>query len=289
MSSKDVQAIEQANASGRAPIVFVHGLWLLAGSWTPWAAHAEAAGYAPVPLTWPDEPETVREARAKPEVFARKSVGAVADHLAELIGRLERRPALVGHNFGGVLVQILAGRGLSAATVAIGPEPFRGVLTLPLSSLRASMPVLGSPFNRRRAVPLTFPQFRYAFANAVSEEEARELYDTFAVPASGVPLFQQAGANLNPRTDLRVDTRNPDRGPLLILAGEKDTSIPWALAHAAHRRQKRNAGVTEITEMPGRGHSLVIDSGWKDVADAALAFVRRHVPAGPAGPAETGP
>ncbi|MEU7532187.1 alpha/beta hydrolase [Saccharothrix sp. NPDC042600] len=271
----DLAQVEAANASGRPPVVFIHGLWLLPSSWQRWAAVFEAAGYAPVVPGWPDDPDTVAEANAHPEVFAGKSVGQVADHFGDLIAKLDREPAVVGHSFGGLITQITAGRGLSAVSVAIDPAPFRGVLPLPISSLRAAGVVLGNPANYHRAVPLTYEQFRYAFANAVTEEEARQLYAEFAVPAPGEPLFQAAVANLNPWTEVKVDTDNPDRGPLLIVSGEKDHTVPWAIANASYKRQKDNPGVTEIVEIPGRGHSLTIDSGWREVCDTALDFVRR--------------
>jgi pimeloyl-ACP methyl ester carboxylesterase len=269
------EQVESANASGRTPIVFIHGLWLLPSSWDRWATVFEQAGYAPVAAGWPDDPATVAEGNRHPELFARKSVGRVADHLASLISRLKIKPAVIGHSFGGLFTQIMAGRGLSAAAVAIDPAPFRGVLPLPFSALKAAFPVLRNPANRNRAVALTFEQFRFAFANAVDENEARELHKTFAVPASGMPLFQAAFANVNPSTEAKVDTQNPSRGPLLIISGEKDNTVPWAIANASYKQQKRNTGVTEIVEMPNRGHSLVIDSGWREVADKALAFVKR--------------
>ena len=271
------EQIERANTTGRTPVAFVHGLWLLPQSWDRWATVFDEAGYAPVQPGWPDDPETVEEAKAHPEVFAHKSVGQIADHNAEVIGQLKTKPAVIGHSFGGLIAQILAGRGLSIATVAIDPAPFRGVLPLPLSALKSASPVLGNPANRHRAVPLTYDQFRYAFANAVSEDEAKELYETFAVPGSGVPLFQAATANLNPWTEAKVDTKNPDRGPLLIIDGEKDHTVPWAIANASYKRQKRNPGVTEIIKMADRGHALVIDNGWREVADIALGFVKRFV------------
>ena len=268
--------IDRANATGLTPVVFVHGLWLLPSSWDRWAAVFEEAGYTALTPGWPDDPETVEEANAHPEVFAHKSVGQVANHYADVIGQLKKKPAVIGHSIGGLLVQMVAGRGLSAATVAIDPGPFRGVLPLPYSALKSSAPVLGNPANRNRGVPLTFDQFRYGFANAVSEDEAKELYKTFAVPASGMPLFQAAAANLNPWTEVKVDTLNPDRGPLLIISGEKDNQVPWAIANGDYKRQKRNQSVTEIVEMPNRGHALVIDSGWHEVADTALAFIQRY-------------
>jgi non-heme chloroperoxidase len=267
--------IIKANATGRIPVVFIHGLWLLPSSWDRWAEVFEQAGFAAVTPGWPDDPNTVEEANAHPEVFAHKTVGQVADHFADVIGKLDKKPAVIGHSFGGLLVQILAGRGLAAASVAIDPAPFRGVLPLPISALKSAWPVLGNPANRNRAVPLTYDQFRFGFANAVSEAEAEQLYETFAVPASGAPLFQAATANLNPWTEAKVDTENPDRGPLLIISGEMDNTVPWAVANASYHQQQRNESVTEIVEMPNRGHALTIDSGWREVAETALTFVRR--------------
>jgi pimeloyl-ACP methyl ester carboxylesterase len=273
----EAQQVERANSSGKTPVVFIHGLWLLPSSWDRWAAVFDEAGYAALTPGWPDDPETVAEAKAHPEVFAHKTVGQVADHYAGVIGQLEKKPAVMGHSFGGLLTQIVAGRGLSAASVAIDPAPFRGVLPLPISSLRSASPVLSNPANWNRAVPLTYDQFRYSFANAVSEDEAKELYETFAVPTSGAPLFQAAAANLNPWTEAKVDSKNPERGPLLIISGEKDHVVPWAIANASYKKQKRNEGVTEIVEIPNRGHALTIDNGWREVADTALAFVQRFV------------
>jgi non-heme chloroperoxidase len=276
VTEHELQQVERANATGKQPVVFVHGLWLLPSSWDRWAQLFEEAGYTALTPGWPDDPETVAEANANPEVFAKKTVGQVADHFEQIARGLRRRPAVVGHSFGGLLAQILAGRGLSAATVAIDPAPFRGVLPLPISALKSAWPVLHNPANRNRAVPLTFEQFRFAFANAVPEEEARELYGTFAVPASGQPLFQAATANLNPWTEAKVDAENPERGPLLFISGEKDHTVPWSIANASFKQQQRhNRAVTEIVEMKNRGHSLTIDSGWRQVAETALAFVKR--------------
>jgi len=277
------EQVEQCNATGRTPVGFIHGLWLLPSSWDRWAAVFEDAGYTALTPGWPDDPETVGEANAHPEVFAGKSVGDVADHYAEVIEQLEKKPIVIGHSFGGLLAQMVAGRGLAAATVAIDPAPFQGVLPLPISALKSAFPVLSNPANRNRAVPLTYDQFRYGFANAVSEDEAKELYDNFAVPASGKPLFQAATANLNPWSETKVDSENPGRGPLLIISGEKDNTVPWAIANASYKKQARNESVTEIVEMPNRGHALVIDGGWREVADTALAFVHRFVPGAPEG------
>jgi pimeloyl-ACP methyl ester carboxylesterase len=267
--------IERANATGRTPVLFIHGLWLLPSSWDRWAGVFEESGFAPLAPTWPDDPLTVEEARAKPDVFAKKTLGQIAEHTAEVIGQLERKPVLIGHSTGGLLAQIIAGRGLSAATVAIDPGPFRGVLPLPISALRSAKPVLANPLNRGRAVTLTLDQFKYGWANALSDEEAKQLYETYHVAAPGAALMQMANANLNPFTEARVDTRNPERGPLLIIDGEKDHTVPWAIANASYKKQKRNQAVTEIVKIPNRGHSLTIDSGWHEVCDTALDFVKR--------------
>jgi non-heme chloroperoxidase len=277
VTARESEQIDKANAGELTPVVFIHGLWLLASSWDRWAAVFEEAGYTALTPGWPDDPETVDEANANPQAFAGKTIGQVADHFSEVIGKLQRKPIVVGHSFGGLLTQIIAGRGLAEVSVAVDPAPFRGVLPLPISALRAAMPVLQNPANRKRAVALSYKRFRFAFANAVSEQEAKELYRTFAVPAPGAPLFQAATANLNPGTEAKVDTATADRGPLLIISGEKDHTVPWAIANASYKKQLHNPGVTEIAEIPGRGHALTIDSGWRKVADAALDFVKRFV------------
>jgi non-heme chloroperoxidase len=275
IAEHDAEQVSRANADSRTPVVFVHGLWLLPSSWDRWAAVFEEQGYVALAPGWPDDPPTVTEAKAHPEVFAGKSIGDIADYLETVIRALDRKPAIVGHSFGGLLTQILAGRGLAAASVSISPAPFRGVLPLPFSALRSSSAVLRNPANRHRAVPLTYEQFRYAFANDVDEDEAKELYETYAVPGSAEPVFQAAAANLNPWTEAKVDTKNSDRGPLLIISADHDHTVPWAIANASYKLQQKNPGVTEIVKIEGHGHALTIDSRWQEVADTALAFVRR--------------
>jgi pimeloyl-ACP methyl ester carboxylesterase len=277
ISGREQGQIEAANASGNTPVVFIHGLWLLPSSWDNWAEFFKKAGYAPLTPDWPDDPETVEEARANPEVLAGKKLGEVADHTAEVIAALERKPAVMGHSTGGLLAQLIADRALSAATVAIDPGPFRGVLPLPYSTLKVSAPILRNPLNRGRAITLTFDQFKYGWANALDEEEARRLYDTYHVAAPGVALMQMANANLNPFTEAKVDTKNRERGPLLIIEGDDDHTVHPAIAKAAYKRQRRNEGVTELKTIPNRGHALTIDSGWREVAQTALDFVKRFV------------
>jgi len=274
-TDQEIEQIARANSTTATPVVFIHGLWLLPSSWDRWAALFEDAGYAALTPSWPDDPETVEGARAEPEVLANKTLKQVADHTAAIINALERQPAVIGHSTGGLLAQMLAGRGLSAATVAIDPGVFRGVLPLPGSVLKGVGPFLVNPRTRGRAITLTFDQFKYGWTNALDEQESRDLYDTYHVAGSGISLVQMGNANLNPWTEARVDTKNPDRGPLLIIDGEKDHTVPWAIANAAYKRQKRNPGVTEIVKIPNRGHSLTIDHGWREVAETALTFVER--------------
>jgi non-heme chloroperoxidase len=277
ISAEEAKQVQRANKSGKQPVAFVHGLWLLPSSWDRWAKLFEKAGYVALTPGWPDDPDTVAQAKAHPEVFAGKSIGQIADHVGGVLKGLDKRPAVIGHSFGGLLTEIVAGRGLSAASVAISPAPHRGVLPLPISALRSASVALKNPRNKNRAVPLTFEQFRYSFTNAVDEKEAKELYASFAVPGSGKTLFQAAAANLNPWSEDKVDTKNPDRGPMLIVAGELDHTVPWAIANSSFKRERHNKDVTEIEKIPGRGHSLTIDHGWKEVADKALAFVKRFV------------
>jgi non-heme chloroperoxidase len=277
ITEREQGQIDAANGSGRTPVVFVHGLWLLPNSWDSWAAHFEQAGFAPLTPGWPDDPDTVAEARANPDAVAGKTVGQIADHIDEVIRKLERKPAVVGHSFGGLMTEIVAGRGLAAVSVPISPVGFRGVLPLPVSALRVASVALSNPANRKRAVMLSYEQFRYGFANKVDEDEGRRLYDEFSVPGPGAVLFQAAAANLDPKTELKVDTKNPERGPMLLVGGDNDHTVPPSVVHAAFKKQHRNPGVTEMTTVPGRGHALTIDGRWQEVADTALTFVRRFV------------
>jgi non-heme chloroperoxidase len=269
--------VQKANASGRTPVVFVHGLFLLPTSWDRWAELFEHAGYASVTPGYPDDPATVEEAKEHPEALAGKSIGEVADHVEEVIKGLTKKPVIIGHSFGGLFTEMLAGRGLASASVVISPAPFRGVLPLPFSALRVASAALKNPANRHRAIPLTYDQFRYAFANAVDEDQARRLYDRFCVPASGEPLFQAAAANLNPWTEAKVDAKNPSRGPMLIIAGGKDHTVPVAISTSSFKHEEDNEGITEMMELDDRGHSMIIDDDWQEVAETALKFVGRFV------------
>jgi pimeloyl-ACP methyl ester carboxylesterase len=277
LSPRELHEVERAERSGKPVVVFVHGLWLLAGSWRRWRALFEGAGYATIAPGWPGEPETVEAAQADPAAQRRTSLQSILAHHRELIGHLSRAPALVGHCAGGLVVQQLAAEGIASTTVALQPTKFRGVLPLSVSELRSFLPVLRRPSNVGRAVRLTFEEFQYSWANALDPDEARKLYDEFHVATPGLLLFQAAAANANPVSAARVDTRADRRGPLLLIAGEHDHSVPWAVTYAIFKQQRRNPSPTEIVELPGRGHTLTIDHGWPEAAIAALSFVERHV------------
>ena len=261
------------------PSLFVHGLWLLSSSWAPWREFFEDNGFVAIAPGWPDDPATVAEAREHPEAFAKKMVQQVTDHYLAVIAELDRGPAVIGHSTGGLIAQKIAGEGVAAVTVSIDNAPFKGVLPLPASSLKSAAPVLANPANVGRGVSLTWDQFQYSWVNALSEEEGRRLYEEFHVAAAGVALFQAAFANFNPfGGDTQVDSKNPARGPLLLIGGEKDHTVPPAVVNASYKIQaKNNTGITEVIIVPERGHSLTIDSGWREVADEALAFVQRFI------------
>ncbi|HEX4403009.1 MAG TPA: alpha/beta hydrolase [Galbitalea sp.] len=268
--------VDRANASKRKPVVFVHGLWILGSSWQPWRDLFEQSGYTTIAPGWPDDPTSVAEGRANPSRFAGKSIKQVTDHFEEVIHALDRSPAIIGHSFGGLITQQLAGRGLATVSVAYDSAPFRGVLPLPFSALKSAFPVIGNPRNYKRSNSLTYAQFRYSFANELTDAEARALYAEYPVPGTSVTLFQAATANVNPRTEDVVDTLNPERGPLLIVTGALDHIAPPAIARASFARQKRNkVSATEYVVIPGRGHSLVFDSGWREAAQPALDFVQQ--------------
>jgi non-heme chloroperoxidase len=262
--------------SARTPVVFVPGLWLHALSWSNWVELFREAGYDPIAPEWPGIAATVERARADPRPMAGNGVAEVVEHYAGIIRSLPAKPIVVGHSFGGVVAQILLGRGLAAAAVAIDAAPVQGVLTLPFSALKVAFVALKNPANRRRAVSLTREEFRYGFANAVSESEAEELYDRWTIPAPGRPLFQAAFANFTPGAATKAATRNATRGPLLLIAGEKDNTVPPAITRSTARLYRSSPAVTDLKVIPGRGHSLTVDSGWREVAETALGWLREQ-------------
>jgi non-heme chloroperoxidase len=258
------------------PVVFVHGLWLPATSWQSWVELFRESGYEPLAPEWPGIPDTVAEARAHADRIPASGIAEVADHFAGIIQTLPAKAVVVGHSFGGLLAQNLLGRDLAAAAVAIDPAPIKGVLALPVSALRVASVALRNPANRGRAVGLTRAQFRYGFGNALPEDESDELYDRWAIPTPGRPLFEAAFANFSPNSPAKVDTANSARGPLLLTAGEHDHTVPPAITRATHKLYAKSTAVTDVKVFAGRGHSLTIDHGWREVANTVLAWLDRH-------------
>jgi non-heme chloroperoxidase len=258
----------------KPPVVFIHGLWLHAESWNNWVDLFRANGYAASAASWPGDGATTAATRQNPAAVAGYGVGEIADHIATQLKAQPAKPILIGHSFGGLLVQNLLGRNLGAAGIAIDPGPIKGVNELPASALKAGLPVLGNPFNFRKAVPLTEAQFRFAFTNAVSEQEAHQLYAQYAMPGPGRPLFQVATAMLNPNAATRVDVANSQRGPLLLISADRDNTVPPVLVKSTLRAYSKSSAVTELKEFSGRGHSLTIDSGWRVLADYCLGWLK---------------
>jgi len=254
-------------------VVFIPGLWVHHSSWAPWSELFRGAGFDTLAPGWPGMPDTVAEARANPDAVAGVGIDEVTQHYASIITGLPEKPIAIGHSFGGLIAQKLLGQDMVAAAVAIDAAQFRGVLPLPLSTLRSALPGLKNPANVRRAVSLTPEQFRYGFGNAVAEEESAELYERFAVPAPGKPLFEAASANFNPHSPARVDTANEMRGPLLLITGGKDHTIPGAIDRSESKKYRHSAAVTDLHDFPDRAHSLTMDSGWRAIADDILAWL----------------
>lgn len=254
-------------------IVFIHGLWLHASSWQLWMDFFNEKGYQTLNPSWPGDSVSVALCRANPQAIANRGVTEVADSYAKVIATLPDSPIVIGHSFGGLIAQIILGRGIAAAGIALDPAPMKGVWQLPLSALKASLPVLGNPFNFNKAISLTFNQFKYGFANAIPEDEAKELYDLWTIPAPARPLFQAALATFAGK-ETKVDTINATRGPLLITGGEKDHIAPPILGKASAKKYNSSV-ITEFKLFENRGHSLASDHGWKEVAEYCLEWLNR--------------
>src|SRR5580700_10334363 len=262
--------------TGNRPAIFIHGLWLHATSWSPWLDLFRDAGYEPIAPGWPNEPPTVELAREHPEVVANVGIDEVTSQMAQLIDGLDATPIIVGHSFGGLIAEKLLGEGYGAAAVAIDPAQIKGVLPLPLAQLRAGLPALGNPANRHKAVSLTSKEFRFGFGNALSQDESDTLFERWTIPSPARPLFEAAVANFSLHSPAKVDTANTERGPLLLISGTDDHTVPDRVTRSTLKQYRDSSAVTELKQFEGRGHSLTIDEGWKDLADTVLDWLKAN-------------
>ncbi|HLK74900.1 MAG TPA: alpha/beta hydrolase [Streptosporangiaceae bacterium] len=259
----------------KAPVVFIHGLWLHATSWGPWQDLFAQAGYESFAPGWPGDPDTVEAARADPEAIADHGIEDVTNHYAAFIDQLPARPILIGHSFGGMIAEKLLGLDYAAAAIGIDAAQIKGVLPLPLSALHSTLPVFENPANLHRAVSLTAKEFAYSFGNALSEQESDDLYQRWAIPAPAKPLFEAAAANFTLHSPAAVNTGNENRGPLLLTMGKQDHTVPEVITKSTLKQYRHSLAITDLEEFD-RGHSLIIDSGWREVADTCLAWLGKH-------------
>jgi pimeloyl-ACP methyl ester carboxylesterase len=259
--------------SRKTPVIFIHGLWLHASSWEPWLNLFTAAGYDAAAPGWPGIPDTVKAARADPDSIADHGINDVTDHYARIIDGLSDRPVVIGHSFGGMIAEKLLGLDYCAAAIGIDAAQIKGVLPLPLSSLRSTLPVFRNPANIHRAVSLTADEFRYSFGNAIAPGESDDLYEHWSIPAPGKPLFEAAEANFSLHSPAKVNTANEGRGPLLLVMGGRDHTVPEAITKATVKQYRHSPALTDLLEFADRGHSLTIDSGWRAVADGCLRWL----------------
>ena len=256
-------------------IVLIHGLWMTALSWEHWVTHYRDKGYRVIASGWPGLEGDIEELRRDPSPIATLGVTEVVDHFERIIRALDKPPIIMGHSFGGLMTQILLDRGLGAAGVAIASAPVKGIIFLPLSTIRVVLPALSNPLNNHRAVPLTAEQFHYAFTNTLTEAESLAVYQRYAVPGPDHMLFQTGLANFNPHAATSVNVHNDDRPPLLLMAGGKDHISPAAVVEANFKLYRQSKAITEYKVFPDRTHYILGQAGWQDVADYALDWAAR--------------
>lgn len=267
---------ETRNPAAAHPIVLIHGLWMTSLSWEKWIERYSDRGYRVIARSWPGMDVDIEELRRDPSRIAALGVTDIVVHYERIVRELDRPPILIGHSFGGLIVQQLLDRGLGAAGVAIDPAPVRGIFKLPLSTLRVGFTALRNPANRHKAVPLTPKQFHYAFTNTLTEEQSAAVYQRYQVPGPDRVLFQASFANFNPRAATRVDFRNDDRAPLLLIAGGKDHVAPASLTKSNAKLYRKSKAITDFKEFPDRSHYTIGERGWEEVADYALGWATRN-------------
>jgi pimeloyl-ACP methyl ester carboxylesterase len=256
-----------------SPVVFIHGLWIHSDAWQPWVELYRSAGYNPIAPGWPGDSASADKTRKNPAAVADKGIDDIASGYLDVISRLPAKPIVIGHSFGGLIAQKLLAQDAAAAAIAIDPGQIKGVKPLPFAQIRSGLPVLSRPGNKKRAVTLTKKQFRYGFGNALTESESGELFDKWAIPGPGKPLFEASAANFKKSSPAAVDTTKQDRGPLLIVGGGKDHTVPEVVARAAYKLYSGSGAVTGYHAFPDRGHSLVLDHGWREIADLTLSWL----------------
>jgi pimeloyl-ACP methyl ester carboxylesterase len=260
----------------KAPVVFIHGLWIHSSAWKPWQDLFQNAGYETFAPGWPGDLATVEETRLNEAGLAGVGLDDITAAYRKIIADLPSKPIVVGHSFGGLIAQKLLAAGDARAAVAIDPGQIKGVKALPFAEIRSGLPVLKNPSNKHKAVSLTAKQFRYGFGNAISESESDELHEKWSIPGPGLPLFEASAANFSKTSPAEVDTHTSNRGPLLFIAGGKDHTVPETVVEAAYSLYANSSAVTELQVFPDRGHSLVLDSGWREIADASLSWLTAH-------------
>jgi pimeloyl-ACP methyl ester carboxylesterase len=259
--------------SSSGPVVFIHGLWLHSTSWQNWVELFAEAGYETATPEWPGAEASIDATRERPEAQAGKGLAEIIAHHAEFVKSLDARPIVVGHSFGGLIAQSLLGQNLAEAAVAVDPAQIKGVLPLPLAQLKSAFPVLGNPRNMSRSFTPNKKQFKYGFGNELSQEESDELHERWVIPSPARPLFEAAFANFSPKSPAKVDVGNSERGPLLFVSGRQDHTVPDVVTRAAFKLYRRSSAVTELQQFD-RGHSLTVDHGWREIAQACLDWLR---------------
>lgn len=258
------------------PVVFIHGLWIHSDAWQNWVDLYRQAGYQPTAPGWPGDSPTVDATRRDPAAVANHGIDEITASYLSVIDGLGTRPVVIGHSFGGLIAQKILASGYASAAVAVDPGQIKGVKPVPLAQIRSGFPVLSKPGNKKRAVSLTRKQFEYAFGNAIPRSESDALFDRWAIPGPGKPLFEASTANFSKTSPAAVDTKKNDRGPLLIIGGGKDHTVPEVVAKAAYKLYAGSSATTDYKSFPDRGHSLVFDHGWSEIADYTLTWLRRQ-------------